>query len=1439
MRKGLLLIIVLAITSGMALAVPGMAAESVRILSSLDGQTAHFQVQASGSANDNLTVGIPAIALSTVELNSREYKKVDLPGADKLNQAELAEDGKPAVPALTTMLIIPDQSGVRLTTTYSTYDDIEDIDLAPVQPSTSDSDPGAVIPFTMNQDTYNSDSFYPGQLAEAAEPAIMRDVRLVQITLYPVQYNPVKRTLRVYHDLSVSISYDGEVVNPKEVRRPFISDGFYPIYKSMFANFDQVFGTAVVKRGGYVIICKPVLADSLKALALWKHKKGYSVTIIKTTDITPGGSPTYTQIQSYLRTAYQTWDVPPEYVMLAGDVSGTYGIPYYPYSSYPSDHGYACVEGSDYLPELFVARLSTNNIVDFRKAVAKIFKYEETPLMRDPQHWIRGLSIGYTYIESTRLITLYARHLMLENGFARVDTVYGTSRNQAVFNYLNTGPNLIQYRGAGGTDGWWGPECYIPDLNALQTTNKLGVMAILTCGTGDFGGECLGETWIRMGLSVDSLKGGPGYYGVSDHFTNTRWNNPIMVGYYFGIFSENIYHFAAAAVRGKLQDYYAFPSQRNGEVRKYFNTYNMLGDPELELRTKIPIILNVTNPETLAFGLNHIDVGVVDSAGNAIQDAFVTLIKMVDTTEECYSIGKTDAAGNVSLSFDAQTPGGMFLTVSGRNLYPYEDTVWVAASDVAVGADSFFIDDDNYGYSQGNSDSLANPGETIELGVSFKNYGTALTASNITATLSAIDESGVEIFEGTRSIGSLAPGESRMAESPFVIHLSADDQDGDIIRLKQTVTDQDNQTWFSEIDIPVKAPQFIIKRIAVIDDNNRLDPGDTVNIVMMLKNRGEGAALGVTATISTEDDYATILDNFGSFGDIPAGDSVYNVMDSMTIAVDAAAFSGRRVKFALHTSTSSGEVEDIPFTVPVDSILTGSDPTGPDAYGYYMFDKNDTLYSPHPHYNWVEIVPGLGGSGSRLSYGAETDDKSVLVNLPFDLVYYGQHYGAIIVCTNGFISPDTSRIDMGGNFWAYFYNWSIPDPGNCHAQISPFWDDLSFSGTTYGVYTWSDTTNHRFVIEWYHMVNNYNLTTVETFETIIYDPAYYPTLTGDSDLLYQYNTINNVDADQNYAAVGIESWDELTGIQYTNDNTYSPGASTLANGMAILVTTNTGRGGIKGTVTLDGAADNSGARVAASSGQYRITDAIGAYWLRDVPPGVISLKAEASGYFPEFRDSVTIPTNSFVAGIDDTLYGCPVPTNLAASDSFDLDIHLNWDAISDSRLAGYNIYRSRFEAGGYAKLNAAPISSPSYSDVPGDTSIYWYKVSAVYAASGWETESFLSAQDSGRQRQITGISGDGTALPKQFFLAQNYPNPFNPTTVISYGLPKNADVKIDVFNLLGQRVLTLVDGRQQAGFKSVIWDGKDGAGNAVASGVYFYKIDAGSFKDSRKMIMLK
>ena len=89
-------------------------------------------------------------------------------------------------------------------------------------------------------------------------------------------------------------------------------------------------------------------------------------------------------------------------------------------------------------------------------------------------------------------------------------------------------------------------------------------------------------------------------------------------------------------------------------------------------------------------------------------------------------------------------------------------------------------------------------------------------------------------------------------------------------------------------------------------------------------------------------------------------------------------------------------------------------------------------------------------------------------------------------------------------------------------------------------------------------------------------------------------------------------------------------------------------------------------------------------------------------------------------------------------------------------------------------------------------------------------------------------------LPEKFVLEQNYPNPFNPSTTIRYGLPQKSAVQLTIFNTLGQQVATIVQGEQEAGNHEVRFDGSN-----LSSGVYFYRLQAGEFVQTRKLLLLR
>ncbi|MAI86832.1 MAG: hypothetical protein CMF99_06700 [Candidatus Marinimicrobia bacterium] len=109
---------------------------------------------------------------------------------------------------------------------------------------------------------------------------------------------------------------------------------------------------------------------------------------------------------------------------------------------------------------------------------------------------------------------------------------------------------------------------------------------------------------------------------------------------------------------------------------------------------------------------------------------------------------------------------------------------------------------------------------------------------------------------------------------------------------------------------------------------------------------------------------------------------------------------------------------------------------------------------------------------------------------------------------------------------------------------------------------------------------------------------------------------------------------------------------------------------------------------------------------------------------------------------------------------------------------------------------------------------------------------------------ITGMNDaldltDASNTPKKFKLNQNYPNPFNPVTTLGYDLPEDGLVNITVHDMLGNVINHLVNEVQKSGYKSIRWDATNNQGQPVSAGVYFYSIEAGKFRHTKKMILLK
>jgi hypothetical protein len=212
--------------------------------------------------------------------------------------------------------------------------------------------------------------------------------------------------------------------------------------------------------------------------------------------------------------------------------------------------------------------------------------------------------------------------------------------------------------------------------------------------------------------------------------------------------------------------------------------------------------------------------------------------------------------------------------------------------------------------------------------------------------------------------------------------------------------------------------------------------------------------------------------------------------------------------------------------------------TGPDAYGYYAYDYSDTQYTQAPAYDWLDIS-GIGTPGPT------GDDSRMQVTLPFTFTYYGTNYTTGWICTNGWFSlgsdPGTSDYSNSG----------IPDSDGPPAMIAPLWDDLNPNDGG-NIRYYDDASNNRFIVQWTGVPHwGTGGGTPETFQAVLYDPAYYPTPTGDGEIILFYND----DWDQTDNTVGIENSSETIGIQYFLDGTYGSYAASLGASTCVKFTT--------------------------------------------------------------------------------------------------------------------------------------------------------------------------------------------------------------------------------------------------------------------------------------------
>ncbi len=303
------------------------------------------------------------------------------------NGTPILKAGAPELQKVTTSIIIPDQGSMEVKVISSKYKEYKNISVLPSKGNLYRDINPEDIPFQYGEE-YQKDEFYPGELTSLRDPHILRDFRGQTVVVYPFQYNPVQKVLRVYYEIELEVSKTEDFGTNNLVRQQDISSistAYKEIYSNHFLNYNTATNryTPVDDHGNMLIISYGDFMDEMQPFIDWKTISGMEVEMVDVATI--GGS---AQIKQYIATYYN--DNGLTFVLLVGDAAQ---IPASSVGGNDSDNDYVYIVGNDHYPDAFIGRFSATSEDHVVTQVARTIEYEKEPTT-ETGWWAEAIGIA-------------------------------------------------------------------------------------------------------------------------------------------------------------------------------------------------------------------------------------------------------------------------------------------------------------------------------------------------------------------------------------------------------------------------------------------------------------------------------------------------------------------------------------------------------------------------------------------------------------------------------------------------------------------------------------------------------------------------------------------------------------------------------------------------------------------------------------------------------------------------------------------------------------------------------------------------------------------------------------------------------------------------------------------------------------------------------------
>ena len=596
-----------------------------------------------------------------------------------LDAVAILKKGHPEVLKFTTNLQMPNEGVSSVNVISTSFVTKSDINLIPSKGNLYRNINPETIPYE-KAGIYQQNNSYPGSLVVDGVPYIQRDVRGQTITLFPFQYNPVLKQLRVYNKVRFEVNFNTKTSGINELdeqRKSSYNKLIEDSYTRRYLNYIPKKYTSIGEEGSILIVTPSEYISNLSSYIEWKRQAGFEVELV---DISTIGN-TQLNISNYVKDYYQQ---NPDflYLIIVGDHNKVCAYNCGSTGGWMSeikwsDAKYGLVSNSnDWYPDIYVGRLSPSNLTTLNIMLQRNLEYDITP--DTSSYYKRAIGLGSNegagYGDDGEADWQHLRNIrtdLLNYGYTDVYEFYdgshggqdanGNPNSNMVSNAVNQGIGLFNYTGHGDLNTCITGNYNSNHINSGTNNGMYPFVISVACNNGTFtSGTCISEAWQR----ASNLGTPTGAIAAAGSSILMSWAPPmatqdeivdILVESYTNNKMQTLGGLFYSGQMKMLDDY------NNANGREVIETWVFFGDPSTMIRTDIPQDLTVTHLSSELVGVSSLNVF------SSTEDAVVTL------KSNGSIISKSSVQnGQALLQFNSiELPDTLEIVVSAYNKVPY------------------------------------------------------------------------------------------------------------------------------------------------------------------------------------------------------------------------------------------------------------------------------------------------------------------------------------------------------------------------------------------------------------------------------------------------------------------------------------------------------------------------------------------------------------------------------------------------------------------------------------------------------------------------------------------------------------------------------------------------------------------------------------------------